>query len=79
MVFILGQMEEGMRDIGRIITCMDKESILGEMAENMMDHTLWIKSMDLESTFGLMEGNTKGSGKMEDSMERVNILQQMER
>ena len=68
-----------MRDIGRIITCMDKESILGEMAENMMDHTLWIKSMDLESTFGLMEGNTKGSGKMEDSMERVNILQQMER
>ena len=58
-----------MKDLGRTIICMAKESILGAMAGSMMENIIWIKSMVLAFIFGLMEGGMKVIGRMENSME----------
>ena len=71
-------MEELMKDPGKIIICMAKESIHGLMEENMMGNIIWIRNMDMEFIIGLTEDDTRGIGVMESNMEKANIFCLME-
>ena len=69
---ILGMMEDNMKETGKITTWMVTESTHGKMAVNMRDNTRKTRNMGKVYIPGLMEESTMVSGKMEDSMERVN-------
>lgn len=43
-VFILGQMEENMKEDGKNQICMEKVNILGKMEDFMMGNIIMIKS-----------------------------------
>lgn len=62
-----------MKDLGKIIICMDKAHTLGVMVGNMKENIIWIKNMVMVYTFGLMGAVMKDIGKMVNSMEKVNI------
>ena len=67
-------MEELMKDLGKITTCMVRELTLGVMAENMKENTTWIKSMVMVFTTGQMGVDMKDIGKMVSNMAKVNIF-----
>lgn len=62
MVFMNGLMGENILDIGKIIKCMEEESLLGLMVENMMVNIVRIENMAMENFNGLMEENIEGNG-----------------
>jgi len=50
------------------------ERLIGLMDEYMKDNILMIKCMDMVHFIGLMEENIKVLGKMENNMEKDNII-----
>ena len=51
-----------LRGHGRIIICMDMESIRGKMEEGMRAIMRWIRSMGMEYINGQMEGSMRVTG-----------------
>ena len=59
---IPGQTAGNLQGLGRIIICMDMESILGKMAEGTKAIMKWTRSMDMVYINGLMEESTRAIG-----------------
>lgn len=74
-----GSKTESMKEIGSIIVCMEKEKLHGLMEDVMKANTNMIRNMDLVHSSGQMEENMLDIGKMENSMEEVNIFFRTER
>lgn len=64
-------MAECMKETGLTTKCMGKESTFGQMVEDTKEITIWIKSRVMGHTIGLMEEYTRGIGKKDSSMEKV--------
>ena len=73
-----GLMVDPMREPGKTITCMGKESMLGKMEEGMRVSMSMTRRAVTVSTPGLMAVNTRATGSMESSMERASTYYQME-
>ena len=73
-VNINGQMEEFIKVNGKIINCMGKVYIHGLMVEDMKVSMNKTRSMDMEPITGQMANAMTDNGKMESSMERLDIL-----
>jgi len=71
--FIFGLINEGMKEIGKLIRWMVGEYSHGLMAENTRENTLTIKSQGMEFLPGQIIGDMKAVGKMENSMEKEHI------
>lgn len=69
--FILGQTAGSMKASGETIKCMVRVLSLGLTVENMWENMLMIKNKATENLFGQMVDHTKGTGREENSMERV--------
>jgi hypothetical protein len=62
LVLISGQMVDNMKEIGKTINCMEKESMIGQMVENMKAIMKTIKSKVMECISGLMVEYMKDIG-----------------
>ena len=61
-VLIFGLITENLKEVGKIISCMEKVLTIGQMEGNMMGIILKIKKVDLEPIIGLMVEFMKGTG-----------------
>ena len=51
----LGLMGEVIKELGKIIKCMEKVCMYGQMAEDTMANFIWIKNMALVNIISQME------------------------
>lgn len=65
------------RAIGKIITCMERESMNGKMEENMKENICLIRRMDMANICGQMEDLMRVFGNLENRMELDSILNKM--
>lgn len=72
-VLSAGMMTECMKEIGKKTKCMEKDCLPGLMGDRTMESMSGIKKKDTENSSGRMEEAIRGSGKMENNMDRVFI------
>jgi len=77
LVRLVGQMENHMKVIGRIIKCMERELLNGQMEECMKETILKIKNKVWVRLLGLTEGLMKECGKMVCSTVWENIREKI--
>ena len=65
-----GLMEEGLKAIGRTITCMGGAFTPGKMAGSTKESTSMTKSTAMGSTYGQMVDDTRETGQTANNMER---------
>lgn len=70
---IPGKMEEFIKAIGKIIKCMDMDSLLGKMEEFIPANIKMIKNLGQDILYGLLGENILGNGLMENSTENEYI------
>jgi hypothetical protein len=73
-VFIHGEIEDNISEIGKIIKWMDMVYLLGLTVEDIKEIIKMIKKMDMVFSNGPMEKNIKDIGKMENKMEKENFI-----
>lgn len=74
-----GQMDESIMVNGKTIKCQVKVFSFGLMGEFIKVIIHKTRKMGLESTLGRISVNTKASGKLENNMDLVFLLQRMEK
>ncbi len=67
-----------MKDLLKIMECMEKVYTYGLMEENTLGHTKMIKSQDLADIIGQMEDIMKGNGWKEKEMAMEKLYSKME-
>lgn len=72
--YIIGAMEEDMRETGAITRCMEWDYLHGATEENMRVNTLTIKKKGRVHSHGLMGESILEAGKMENNMAMVITL-----
>ena len=77
--FIIGPMEEHLRDIGNKTICMVKESINGQTVGNMKDTIKTIKKMVKVFIHGLMEKVIMVGGKIVNNTEKPSLQTQKDK
>jgi hypothetical protein len=66
-------MVDNLMEIGKPITCMEKEFILGKMEGDMKENIIMTRNMDLVFILGPMGENMKVIGETVNNMEKVVI------
>ena len=54
MVHMFGLIKKNMREISKIMLCMDMAIIHGQIKENILECLLWEKEKELENIIGMM-------------------------
>lgn len=70
LVDIYGLIIDGIKDIGKIIECMEMVYILGMMGEVIKVNIIWIKNKVKEYIHGLMDESLMDIGLMESKKEQ---------